>query len=483
MARGAATGAGLMARAADAVADAVAARHAAPGRAVVVCGPGNNGGDGYGVARRLHMRGWAVRVLALGTPGPASPDAAAERAGWLDCGPVEPFSPEAAPAEADIAVDALFGTGLGRPLAPDLGKTWRRIIAAHATVAVDAPSGLCLDSGQDRGVVAQADLTVTFHAPKLGHVTGAGPACCGRLLVVGIGLGPEDDAAAGPVRARLAAVDPTRLAKATGGHKYSHGHALVLGGGVGRGGAGRLAARAALRIGAGLVTLAVPPAALIENAARLDAVMLRPLADAEALSAALEDRRLRAVVLGPGLGIGDRTRALALAALGARPDPPAVVLDADALTSFAGAPDELFAATHGTSAVMTPHDGEFARLFPDLAGFPDGRPAAVREAALRAGAVVLLKGPDTLIAMPDPDAPIVVNAAVYGREAPWLATAGAGDTLAGLIGGLCARGFASAEAAETAAFLHVEAARHFGPGLVAEDIPESIPLVLRNLGV
>lgn len=479
--RGAASGAVLMGRAADGVVGAIGMLRGAPGRAVIACGPGNNGGDGYAVASRLHDRGWHVRVLALGTPGDGAPDAAAERAGWLARGPTEPFAEQTPQGEADVAVDALFGTGLARPLSPDLAATWTQAVTAPLTVAVDAPSGLCLDSGRDLGLVARADVTVSFHAAKLGHVVGAGPECSGRLLIADIGLGPEDEAAAGPVRARLAALAPARLRKAPGAHKYAHGHCLVLGGGVGRGGAARLAARAALRIGAGLVTVGVPPAALIENAARLDAVMLRPLADAAALDAALEDRRLRAVVLGPGLGVGARTRAMALAALAARASAPAVVLDADALTSFAGAPGPLFAATRGAPAVLTPHDGEFARLFPDLAGYPEGRPAAARAAAERAGAVVLLKGPDTLIAAPG--APLVVHAASGARAVPWLATAGAGDTLAGLIGGLCARGFAPAEAAEAAAVLHVEAARAFGPGLIAEDIPDSIPLVLRNLGV
>ena len=278
--------------------------------------------------------------------------------------------------------------------------------------------------------------------------------------------------------------DPGWLAKGAGDHKYGHGHLLALSGGVGRGGAARMAARAALRVGAGLVTLGCPPAALIENAARLDAVMLRAVKDVGALGAMLEDLRLNALLLGPGLGAPERVRPLVEAALAAE---RATVLDADALTAFAGDPAALFARLH-PGCVLTPHGGEFARLFPDLAArlsAPAERGPAVsrldvaREAAARAGAVVLLKGADTVIAAPD--GRVRIHAAAYGRAAPWLATAGAGDVLAGLIAGLMARDLAPFDAASTAAWLHVEAARRFGPGLIAEDLPEALPGVLASL--
>jgi len=278
---------------------------------------------------------------------------------------------------------------------------------------------------------------------------------------------------------------PSNLAKRSG-HKYHHGHALILSGGVGRGGAARLAARGALRIGAGLVTVACPPSALIENAARLDAIMLRPLrgeSEADALAALLEDTRINALCLGPGLGV-ERARELLPVALRAK---RATVLDADALTAFADAPEGLFALLHAR-CLLTPHDGEFARLFPDIAaklaapastGPAYSKVDATREAAARAGCTVLLKGPDTVIAAPSGRA--AINAAAYDRAAPWLATAGAGDVLAGILTGLLARRLEPFGAAGTAAWLHVEAARSFGPGLIAEDLPEQLPAVLRSL--
>ena len=265
-----------------------------------------------------------------------------------------------------------------------------------------------------------------------------------------------------------------RLAKRPDAHKYDHGHALILAGGPGRGGAARLSARGALRMGAGLVTLGCPPEALTENAARLDAVMLREVHDAEALARILGDRRLNALCLGPGLGLGEREGDLVAAALGAA---RASVLDADALTLLARS-GALFAALHET-CVLTPHAGEFARLFPDLD--PASGADALRRAADRAGCTVLLKGARTLVASPAGD--LALNDATGSRAAPWLATAGSGDVLAGFIAGLLARGHAPFAAACDAAWLHTECARHAGPGLIAEDLPEALPDVLRALGL
>lgn len=444
-----------------------------PGQAVILCGPGNNGGDGYVVARLLALRGWPVRVVALAPP--ATPDARAAAAEWG--GTAEPLAgfDAASVAPGTLWLDALFGTGLIRPLAPEIAAILRLAGRRGRLVAVDILSGICADSGRVLGGLdlPEAALTVSFHRAKLGHVLDQGGGLAGALRIADIGLGD------GPgTPARLAGPLPQLLKRA--GHKYDHGHALVLGGGPGRGGAARLAARAALRAGAGLVTLACPPEALPENAARLDAVMLAPLADGGAL---LRDARIGALALGPGLGL-DRARALVPEALAAgRP----TVLDADALSAFSARPEALFQALH-PGVVLTPHGGEFARLFPDLAqrlAEPAGqgpgfsRLDAARLAAARAGCTLLLKGADTVVAAPDGTA--CIAAAVGCDAAPWLATAGSGDVLAGILTGLLARGFAPLAAAGTGAWLHAEAARDFGPGLIAEDLPERIPAVLRRL--
>jgi len=353
-----------------------------------------------------------------------------------------------------------------------------------------------MDTWGARNHLPYADLTVTFHAPKLGHVLADGPIYCGKVSMIDIGLETSADEPLSEywpvdivemVRAVTDFQDRVRwLSKRRlGDHKYSHGHALILSGPSGRGGAARLAARGALRIGAGLVTVACPPEALAENAARLDAVMLKPVADADALARVLEDGRINALCLGPGLGTGEREAALvALALTAGRP----LVLDADALTILSREPG-LFAALH-QKCVLTPHAGEFARLFPDIAeklaapaikGPAYSKVDATREAAKRAGCVVLYKGPDTVIA--HPSGACSVNSAHYDRAAPWLATAGSGDVLAGFITGLLARGFEVKQAAETAAWLHVEGALRFGPGLIAEDLPETLPGVFRDLGL
>jgi hydroxyethylthiazole kinase-like uncharacterized protein yjeF len=467
-------------------------------RAVVLCGPGNNGGDGFVVARLLKERGWEVEVFLYGDEAKLPPDAATNARRWREMGAVGDLSEfRVGDLPPRLVIDALFGAGLARPLAGEVQEVIDRLYRDCAVgaelefVAIDAPSGLCMDSGRelgepDGGLIA--GLTVTFHRPRIGHYLADGPSRCGTVRAVDIGLAsyglPFDTA---QPRVLLADVRMGRpFEKRTKYHKYSHGHALILAGGVGRGGAARLAARGALRIGAGLVTLGPPPAAIIENAAQLEAIMLRPVADADALAEILEDGRLNALCLGPGLGVGARTLGLVAAALGAK---RGTVLDADALTSFAEDPPKLFALTH-ENCVLTPHMGEFARLFPDIAakltepsttGPAYSKVDAAREAAARAGCVVLLKGPDTVIA--DPEGRAAINSAHDERAAPWLATAGSGDVLAGMLTGMLARGLHPMAAAETAAWLHVEAARRFGPGLIAEDLPEMIPAVFRNLGL
>ncbi|MBC7139036.1 MAG: NAD(P)H-hydrate dehydratase [Defluviimonas sp.] len=500
IASGAVTGLELMERAGRGVLEAVLAEWpalaAAPRRGAVFCGPGNNGGDGFVLARLLRQRGWEVELFLYGDPAALPPDARANCARWRGMGELTRFDDRDVPrpSKPDLIVDALFGTGLTRPLslAPPAGRDPRAGAGGSpVVVAVDVPSGLCADSGRLLGAGAggacvRADLTVTFHRAKCGHYLAEGPEWCGKLAVHDIGLAALPRPAAGTGEAgpcRLIG-PPAGLAK-RGGHKYRHGHALVLSGGVGRGGAARLAARGALRIGAGLVTLACPPAALVENAARLDAIMLRPLkgqGEAAALAGLLEDARINALCLGPGMGVA-RAAALLPVALGAQ---RATVLDADALTALAGEASP-FARLHG-ACILTPHAGEFARLFPDIAerlaapasrGPAYSRLDATRDAAARAGCTVLLKGPDTVIAAPGGEA--ALNAAAYDRAAPWLATAGAGDVLAGFIAGLLARGLDPFPAAAAAAWLHVEAARSFGPGLIAEDLPERLPALFRAL--
>ncbi len=478
IARGAATGLGLMERAGRGVADAVFAEWPGlgPGRAVVLCGPGNNGGDGFVVARRLRDRGWAVEVLMLGDGARMSPDAQRMRELWgrdvrgLNAAGAEPV---------ELVVDALFGTGFRGDLP---GEAVAALSAARArggrVVAVDCPSGLDCDSGGAGPGVLPADLTVTFHAPKIGHYLGSGPELCGKLAVVDIGIAGE-----GAVRLVEREGDwPARVVRPGGGHKYDRGHALVIAGGAGRGGAARMAARAALRTGAGLVTLGCPPGALRENAGRCDAVMVRAFREITDLIEFLADGRISAVCLGPGLGRGHRAQEQITAVLAAE---RATVLDADALTTHEDAPEGLFYQLHDR-CVLTPHEGEFARLFPDLGQKVRevSKVEAVRQAAARAGCTVLLKGPDTVIA--GPGGVVSLHSAAYGREAPWLGTAGAGDVLAGMIAGLLARTSAPEDVlgvVEAAAWLHVEAARAFGPGLIAEDLPEALPGVFRELAL
>ncbi|MFN3724520.1 MAG: NAD(P)H-hydrate dehydratase [Paracoccaceae bacterium] len=487
----------------------------APRRAVVLCGPGNNGGDGFVVARFLKGLGWAVEVFLYGDPARLPPDARVNYERWGAMGAVKPLEGESFPrlhaVHADLVVDALFGTGLSRaveaPLVAAVSALCDAFLGSAKLVAVDICSGLCADSGRSLtgddaaekslSNVLQPDLTVTFHRAKVGHYLGDGPELVGRLVVKDIGLGPGPARyGAGAKRAagrvELVTPDVGRLGKA-GGHKFDHGHALILSGPAGRSGAARLVARGALRIGAGVVTVGSPLDAMAEHAARLDVVMLRVVAGATELATVLEDRRINALCLGPGMGLDIRAAGLVGMVLGAgvarRGSPRhALVLDADALTLI-GRDAALFGALHD-GCVLTPHGGEFTRLFPDIAARlaePASRgPAfskvdATREAAKRAGCVVLFKGADTVIA--GPDGRCAIHAAACDRAAPWLATAGSGDVLAGFICGLLARGFAPFDAACTGAWLHVECARRFGPGLIAEDLPEELPKVFRALGL
>jgi hydroxyethylthiazole kinase-like uncharacterized protein yjeF len=505
IASGAVTGRELMERAGHCVVEAVFGDWpelaAAPHRAIVLCGPGNNGGDGFVVARLLKEWGWEVEAFLYGDPAKLPPDARRNFDHWQGLGPVGALPFATLPAlrdEAGLIVDGLFGIGLSRGLGGELAQGVlmqldRPEFLDCKRVAIDVPSGLCADSGHvltdahGHGPAFRADLTVTFHRPKPGHFLSAGPDHCGRVVTRDIGL-PFSSLEKYSLPTLATRPDAGDLGKH--GHKYDNGHALIVSGPPGTGGAARLAARGALRIGAGLVSVACDEAAVPEHAAQLTAVMIRRVNRAGELAALLEDPRLNAICIGPGLGL-ERARELVPVALGSHVGAEGArgaVLDADALTAFANAPEELFALLHD-NCVLTPHGGEFRRLFPDIAAKLDSVPTqgpafsnvdATREAAARAGCAVLFKGPDTVIA--DPDGRASINSAHYDRAAPWLATAGSGDVLAGFTAGLLARGFAPMQAAETAAWLHVECARHFGPGLIAEDIAEQLPAVFRRLG-
>ncbi|MBU2868441.1 NAD(P)H-hydrate dehydratase [Pacificibacter marinus] len=520
IASGSVTGLDLMERAGIGVIEAVfdewPAMAETSHHAVVLCGPGNNGGDGFVVARLLKQRGWGVDVFLYGDPDKLPTDARTNYERWCEAGEVKTYRLDPAPLiddfirypdEFDLLVDAVFGTGLKRPfrgifasMADDTVKVLLKENGVRV-VSVDVPSGVCSDSGRPLMWAISADLTVSFHRMKLGHVLGFGAVMSGKAVVKDIGLESWPHPRVGQlpppvgVGGGSSAVPPSNVVNLVTGpskslkkhstHKYSHGHALVLSGPTGQTGAARLAARGALRIGAGVVTVASPKSAMLENAMQLTAIMIHEADGPQALKRTLEDERINALCLGPALGLDSRASKLVAIALEAK---RMTVLDADALTLLSQ-DEALFAALH-PSCVLTPHAGEFKRLFPDLAEKLDAPastgPAyskvdATREAAKRAGCTVLCKGPDTVIASPDGQAS--VNASLYERAAPWLATAGSGDVLAGFITGLMARGFSPHHAAETGAYLHSECALSFGAGLIAEDLPEELPKVFTALGI
>lgn len=448
-----------MERAGAAVAEAILERF--PCQPVtVLCGPGNNGGDGYVVARRLADQDWPVEVASLGSPSTA--DARTMRARW----PGAVAELQAAPADG-LVVDALFGAGLTRPLEGVAARVAQQLAErASQVVSIDTPSGLPGDTGAPEGPVVCAGLTVTFHARKPAHVLEPGRSLCGEIVVADIGLGvtPSDLAENGPDLWLGRFPWPAATS-----HKHARGRLMVVSGDAWSTGAARLSARAGLRIGAGLVTLYARDDALAANAAHLEAVMLKPYVSDLDLEQAAD--RADAAIIGPAAGVTGTTRlnVQALARTGA-----ALVLDADAITVFRDDPEELFSLLDRDD-VLTPHQGEFERLFPGLLQASPERITATRGAAQQAGAVVLLKGPDTVIAAPDGRCAVNLNGS------PWLATAGSGDVLAGFIGGLLGQGMDSFEAACAGAWIHAEAAARHGPGLISEDLPGLAPGVLRRL--
>ena len=456
----------LMEAAGRAVADAVTANY--PRQPVVaLCGPGNNGGDGFVAARHLQARRWPVRVALLGERRALKGDAAWAVGGWG--GEVAPLSRDLLDGRP-LVIDALFGAGLTRPIEGIAGELIDRINdEALATVAVDVPSGLHGDSGAIMGHAPMAARTVTFFRAKPGHYSLEGLRRCGALEVSDIGISP---AVLREIAPRLwlnaPALWQSHLRRAErADHKYARGHATILAGEIATG-AARLAALGARRAGAGLVTIATPPSALSVYQAAEPGNLVTSCEDADAFARLLEDERRNAILAGPGSGVGTRTRGAVLAALATRRP---VVLDADAVTVFAKSPAELFAAVQG-QVLLTPHEGEFRRLFPDLTEIP-AKVERARQAAGRSGATVLLKGPDTVVASPDGRAVINVHAS------PGLATAGAGDVLAGIAVGLMAQGLSAFAAAAAAAWVHGECALRFGrSGLIAEDLVVQLPEAL-----
>lgn len=433
----------LMENAGRAAARAIMAR-LPPKPTLVACGPGNNGGDGYVVARYLQNAGWPVTVAALASSRDGT-DAARAAGRWS--GPVAEFASSAS-RRAELVIDAVFGAGLSR----DVGGVVPAVLgAAHQIVAIDVPSGLDGATGQVRGFAPRAAMTVTFFRLKPGHLLMPGRELCGELVLADIGLPAS---VLGRVAPRLWVDHPSGWSLPVpkrGGHKFDRGIVTIVGGAV-MTGATRLAAQAARRAGAGLVTIAASGGAgLIYRSGDAGAIVTE-----ETVSTLLTDKRRTVWVCGPGLGLAAARETLPHLLASGR----SVVVDADGLSAFAGAPDMLRGA-----AVLTPHSGEYDRVFGPVR---EDRVAAARRAATRTGAVVLLKGADTVIAAPDG------RAAINASAPPWLATAGAGDVLAGLIAGLLAQGMAAWQAACAAAWLHGRAASIAGPGMVAEDL---LPLI------
>ncbi|MDP9127356.1 MAG: NAD(P)H-hydrate dehydratase [Pseudomonadota bacterium] len=465
----------LMQQAGQAVAQNII-RQWGPRRTLVLCGPGNNGGDGYVIADELRKAGWEISVASMRPPlSPGNPTHSpvdAEKAARAWRGPTENLGA----IQLDgfgLIVDALFGAGLNRELDEATKQLLTRAAEANVPiVAVDLPTGVNGDTGALMGGALKANLTITFFRKKLGHCLLPGALLCGETRVADIGVREEVLDNIKPLATENAAdlwLADFPFPKPEG-HKYGRGHALVYGGEL-MTGATRLGARAAQRIGAGLVTLASPEAARHIYAESLESVIVLPADDLEGWLALLNDPKRNAVLIGPGLGTGRAQQQLVLAALDCG---KTCVLDADALTNFASDPSVFLSKLH-EKCILTPHTGEFDRLFGHQVDRKADKLTRARAAAEISGCVVLLKGADTVIAAPD-------GRAVINRNAPpWLATAGSGDVLAGLLLGLVAQNMAHFDAAAAAAWIHGHIAMGFGPGLIAEDLVAGIPAALKHL--
>lgn len=455
----------LMKAAGAAVARAVLARWPL-GSVSVLCGPGNNGGDGFVAARLLQQAGWSVRVALMSGIDALRGDAALHARAWA--GEIEPLHSEVIEG-ATLVIDALFGAGLSRPLTGIALDTVRHLNQSGLPVcAVDVPSGLDGASGQALGEVVRATITVSFFRKKPGHLLLPGRNLCGELYCVPIGMpdGVLDGIGLACFENHPDLWRDTYPWPRADSHKYRRGHALIVSGAAMLG-APRLASLAAARVGAGLVTLAVPPDVWPIQAAALTSVMVHALPQSGEVDDVLMDTRRNALLIGPGIGVSVHTQGQVLALIASgRP----IVLDADALSAFESEPQRLLDAVHA-GCVLTPHEGEFVRLFSCVGS----KLERAREAAHLSGAVLVLKGADTVIAHPDGRAVINANAP------PELATGGSGDVLAGLILGLLAQGMTPFDAACAAVYLHGLAAQQVGPGLIAEDLPTAMPAALRTL--
>ncbi len=464
----------MMENAGRAVAEEVVRRYPRGSRVNVLCGPGNNGGDGFVCARSLRERGYQVRLALHGKREDLPRDAKEMARRWDE--QIDTLSLQTLEG-AHIIVDGLYGTGLRDNLTGIPAQIVEEVNARGLNViAIDVPTGIDATTGKVHGVAFKAASTVTFFRRKVGHVLLPGRLYCGdvRAADIGIPVTVLEDIAPGTF-----SNDPDFWLRffpklKLDAHKYDRGHSLIVSGPMERTGAARLAARTALRAGSGLVTLATSKSAFYINAAQLTAVMVEPYDGAAGLSEVLSDTRITAALIGPGAGTDPELKDLVASVLGSH---ATAVLDAEGITAFSETPSELFDQIKSrlpALTVMTPHEGEFKRVFPELTDEPS-KVERARRAAEISGAVIILKGPDTVIAHPGSIVAVNENAP------PWLATAGSGDVLAGLVTGLISQGMAAFDAAAAAVWIHGEAALAFGPGMIADDMADLLPGVLQRL--
>lgn len=466
----------LMLNAAQAVTDVIVDCYGKVKKVAILCGSGNNGGDGYAVATLLKNKGFNVTCFAYGAPRKNS-DADKAYLAWDGL----TLSPDKlVPEDVGLIVDALYGAGLDRELDMPTQALLKTVNDANIpVVAIDLPTGVYGKTGETCKTAINANETVTFFRLKPGHVIYPGRAHCGNIILKNIGI-PER--VLETIGAKTTINSPTLWQKNWpvldyDTHKYKRGHAVVFSGGACSTGAARLAALAAARVGAGLVTILAPEDALAAHESHLTSVMLSQLCEDDEILSFLKARKVRSVVLGPGFGNMDRAFNIAKTILQDECGVDSLLLDADALTAIALKPDEIFATIKRSSVkvVLTPHEGEFRRVFPDIsANEKSTRLDRALEGAEKSGAVVVYKGADNIVASPDG------RLAVSTNGTPFLATAGSGDVLSGILSGLLAQQMPAYEAACAASWIHAECGRKTSFGTIAEDLVATIPVVLRE---